>query len=176
MLRRCARAPLRSGRCAASGPQLLASEGFIVLSVPNVAHGDILLALTDGRWTYTETGLLDATDVHFFTHRTLLETLACADLALAEMRRTDVDLFATEVGVSRADYPEELVERISADIEAQTYQFVAKATPRSQLTDAQDLAERHYQSTSRVNELEKMVHERDAALASLWAERAQLME
>lgn len=156
--------------------QLLSPQGFVVISVPNVAHGDIRLALLDGRWTYTETGLLDSTHVHFFTHQTLIEHLKRADLVLAELRRTDVDLFATEVGVRREDYPPELVERIEADFESRTYQFVCKAAPRSLASDAEDLAERFYRASIRVNELEKMVHERDAAFANVWAQRTQLDE
>ena len=46
---------------------MLAPGGYVVLSVPNVAHADVALALLDGRFRYTDTGLLDRTHLRFFT-------------------------------------------------------------------------------------------------------------
>ncbi len=46
-------------------------EPALVVSVPNVAHFDIGLRLLSGKWTPTETGLLDSTHLRFFTEPTL---------------------------------------------------------------------------------------------------------
>ena len=48
-----------------SAISLLAPDGAIVISVPNVAHGALRLALLQGRWDYRATGLLDNTHVRF---------------------------------------------------------------------------------------------------------------
>ncbi len=42
-----------------------------MVSVPNVAHFDLGLRLLCGRWTLSDTGLLDSTHLRFFTEKTL---------------------------------------------------------------------------------------------------------
>ncbi len=45
----------------------LASEGFILVSLPNVAHWTIRLSLLAGRFDYTDGFLMDRTHLRFFT-------------------------------------------------------------------------------------------------------------
>ncbi len=45
----------------------LNDDGCIVSSIPNVQHISVLLPLIYGRFTYTDTGLLDKTHIHLFT-------------------------------------------------------------------------------------------------------------
>jgi 2-polyprenyl-3-methyl-5-hydroxy-6-metoxy-1,4-benzoquinol methylase len=56
-------------------PFLVAPAGRLVLTTPNVANWAMRLSLAAGRWRYTDRGLLDRTHVHFFTRRSLVETL-----------------------------------------------------------------------------------------------------
>lgn len=48
---------------------------YLVISVPNVGHRDVAYHLLAGRWTETETGLLDKTHLRFFTGISLAEAL-----------------------------------------------------------------------------------------------------
>lgn len=45
----------------------LTESGCIISSIPNVQHISVLRPLIYGRFTYTETGLLDKTHIHLFT-------------------------------------------------------------------------------------------------------------
>jgi SAM-dependent methyltransferase len=45
--------------------------GLILLSVPNVAHWTVRFNLLFGRFDYTETGILDATHLRWFTEQTI---------------------------------------------------------------------------------------------------------
>src|SRR3990172_3763433 len=45
--------------------KVLRGGGYVVASVPNVAHGSVRLALLDGAFPYTERGLLDYTHLRF---------------------------------------------------------------------------------------------------------------
>jgi 2-polyprenyl-3-methyl-5-hydroxy-6-metoxy-1,4-benzoquinol methylase len=108
---------------------LLAPGGSVLISTPNVAHGDVRLALLSGRFNYTKLGILDQTHTRFFTRDSLVEFLHDAGFVLAELRRTRADLFTTEVGVTETDYAPELVKALRHDIEATTYQFVVRAVP-----------------------------------------------
>ena len=62
----------------------------VVVSVPNVAHADVRLALASGRWTYRDTGILDRTHLHFFTAARLAEAAAAAGLDVVERPSTRV--------------------------------------------------------------------------------------
>jgi len=58
---------------------MLAPDGALLLSVPNIAHWSVLWrALKLGRWDYRDEGLLDRTHLRFFTPVTLAEALADA--------------------------------------------------------------------------------------------------
>ncbi len=45
--------------------------GFLIVSVPNVAHRDLGLNLLTGQWKVKESGLLDSTHLRFFTNKSL---------------------------------------------------------------------------------------------------------
>ena len=47
---------------------LLKKDGYIIASIPNLMHISVIGDLIKGNFTYTETGLLDKTHIHFFTY------------------------------------------------------------------------------------------------------------
>ena len=51
---------------------ILKPGGLVLLSVPNVAHWTVRLGLLCGRFDYTETGILDATHLRWFTQKTIV--------------------------------------------------------------------------------------------------------
>lgn len=54
---------------------LLADDGALCVSIPNVANWAIRLALLFGRFRYTDRGILDRTHLRFYTLRTAVEML-----------------------------------------------------------------------------------------------------
>ncbi len=108
---------------------LLAPGGSVVVSLPNVAHGAVRLALLEGRFEYRPLGLLDDTHLRFFTRRSVEELLGAAGLRAIDMRRTTADVFATEIPLVPDHFPGELVERVRATPDSDTYQFVFRAVP-----------------------------------------------
>lgn len=108
---------------------LLAPGGSVVISTPNVAHGDVRLALLKGRFDYNQLGILDITHTRFFTRQSLVDFLHDAGFVLADLRRTRAELFSTEIKVSEDDYDPSLIAQLRADDEASTYQFVLRAVP-----------------------------------------------
>jgi O-antigen biosynthesis protein len=107
--------------------QHLDPSGAVVISVPNIAHADVKIALLKGAFPYAESGLLDKTHIHFFTKESLLELVREAGLVPVEFRRITVPAFTTEIGVQRDDVETPVLEAILADRESETYQFVLKA-------------------------------------------------
>ncbi len=116
------------GRVLASARRLLAPGGRFVATIPNVAHGDLRLALLAGRFTYQRLGLLDETHLRFFTHAGVLALFEEAGYAVHRLGRIRAPLFTTELGVRAADFPAEAVAFVAADPEATTYQFVVVAS------------------------------------------------
>lgn len=52
---------------------MLDENGCIIASIPNVMHISVMEELIDGRFRYSDTGLLDRTHIHFFTYREIME-------------------------------------------------------------------------------------------------------
>ena len=107
--------------------RLLRPSGYVVISLPNVAHASVRLGLLSGRFDYSPTGLLDDTHLRFFTRRSIDELLDRAGLIGIDLRRTIASPFETEITVRAEDYPPALLEQILEDPDASTYQFVVKA-------------------------------------------------
>lgn len=49
----------------------LAPKGHFITSIPNIGHNAIILALRNGKFQYSEYGLLDNTHIHFFTRKSM---------------------------------------------------------------------------------------------------------
>jgi 2-polyprenyl-3-methyl-5-hydroxy-6-metoxy-1,4-benzoquinol methylase len=65
--------------------QRLASTGVALVSLPNVAYWKMRLDLLQGRFDYTNTGLLDRTHLRFFTLTTAKEMFAQAGFRIARI-------------------------------------------------------------------------------------------
>lgn len=108
---------------------LLAEGGSVIASIPNVAHGSVRLALLEGRFPYSEQGLLDRTHLRFFTRESLERLFQSSGYAIGEWRRTTAGVFDTEIGLGKGGYPPNLVESVRALPESETYQFIVRAHP-----------------------------------------------
>ncbi len=109
---------------------LLAAGGYLVASVPNVAHGSVRLALLDGRFPYAATGLLDRDHLRFFTRESLEELLAGGGFLIDHLDRRLVEFEDARVPFEAARAPAELVASLRRDVEALTFQFIVRAVPR----------------------------------------------
>lgn len=71
----------------------LAPGGFVIISVPNIAHLYIRLLLLLGRFDYIDRGILDHTHLRFFTARSLRALLADAGLVIERFTATPAPLY-----------------------------------------------------------------------------------
>jgi 2-polyprenyl-3-methyl-5-hydroxy-6-metoxy-1,4-benzoquinol methylase len=122
--------------------QVLSPGGYVVMSLPNIAHADIVLSLVKGRFDYNDFGLLDRTHLQFFTRETIDELLLHAGFQMIDLRRVLRPVFETELGLDPAEFPPALVEHALASPEAETYQFVVRAVLHSADTEIAGLAHR----------------------------------
>lgn len=66
---------------------LLASDGIIIISVPNVRYWAVLWRLFCGRWEYARRGILDIGHLRFFTPRTAQQMLTEAGFIVTAVHR-----------------------------------------------------------------------------------------
>ena len=102
----------------------LAEAGFVVVSVPNVTHGAIRLSLLQGHFRYQETGPLDNTHLRFYDRAGAEQLIGAAGLVIRQRLRVSRALHETEVRVVTDGVAPELLETITRDPDATTYQFV----------------------------------------------------
>lgn len=110
-----------------SSLRLLRPGGSVVVSVPNVTHGSLRLALLQGRWSYTPTGLLDRTHLRFFTRSSFGELLTRAGLQVEVAKATVADPLQTEVKVDDERLPGGIVHWVREQPDSTVYQFVVRA-------------------------------------------------
>jgi 2-polyprenyl-3-methyl-5-hydroxy-6-metoxy-1,4-benzoquinol methylase len=151
------REPLTSLRQAV---RKLKPSGFVVTSLPNIAHGDVRIALLNGRFRYNESGLLDRTHVHFFTLESIRQMMSEAGLVVVDTERVVMPLFQSEIGVTRDDVNHKTLDELHEDPEVESYQYVMKSVRDNGSTELAMLSRR-------VSELGDRVHNQRMRVALL---------
>jgi SAM-dependent methyltransferase len=153
---------------------VLKPRGYIVASVPNVAHASIRLSLLRGQFNYTEMGLLDRTHLRFFTRESLADLFHSAGYEVRAWRPITTDPFATEMQLREEDFPPYLREAARNDPEALTYQFVVSAYPVKSGRNGQNPPQApESPEKNLVDDLWRWQHEHQAKEASLSRALAQ---
>ncbi|NJL52617.1 MAG: methyltransferase domain-containing protein [Hydrococcus sp. SU_1_0] len=124
--------------------QILKEDGYVVASIPNIAHGAIRLALLQGRFEYTELGILDNTHLRFFTRKTVEDLLENSGYLLKDLESTKLPFLANNNLVPQIninDFDGEMIKKMQQDEDIDTLQFVMKAVPstvEARLTNLQN--------------------------------------
>jgi len=66
--------------------RFLKSGGFVIASVPNVAHWTVRLDIARGKFEYTTSGIMDATHLRWFTESTLRRMFTMAGYQMTDWR------------------------------------------------------------------------------------------
>lgn len=159
--------------------QLIKPDGFLVLSVPNIAHGDVRLALLNGEFRYRDTGILDRTHRVFFTRQTLIEFLEVGGFQDLEVFSSTAALGTTEIQPQLDNVPKESLEHITADPLSSVYQIIVRARPSqdcNSVADILDGAQMSHSSLAPAKLAEATLVARDAIIAEITAENARLRD
>jgi len=142
--------------------QLLQPEGYVVASIPNVAHGTIRLALLQGRFEYTEFGILDNTHLRFFTCKTVETLFRDSGYFIDTIERTTLPIFSPSSlvpEIDRRDFSPEVVQQIEQAEDTDTLQFVVQAFSVSQDGKYAALHGRYSQLSQQYEELQVQLHD-----------------
>lgn len=121
---------------------LLKENGMIWISVPNIAHNDIILGLYENEFKYTPTGILDDTHVHFFTYKSLERLYDNLDLKPIYIDCISVPMNCTEqrlgITIQDNDFMETLDKRDHGDIYQYVLGIVKKTSEKYKLIAAEN--------------------------------------
>jgi 2-polyprenyl-3-methyl-5-hydroxy-6-metoxy-1,4-benzoquinol methylase len=110
--------------------RLLTERGYVVISLPNIAHGAVRAQLLSGRFAYTDVGLLDRTHLRFFDPVSVYEFLDDAGLIVLDEDTVEFGLDSTEISVDTGLLEPEVVKDLNGP-GADTYQFLFIAAPKN---------------------------------------------
>jgi len=120
--------------------KLLADDGRLLLSIPNVAYGGLIAELLAGEFRYRTEGLLDRTHVRFFTRRSLLRLLRDQGWQVEAVRPVYLDLRDSEFRPDFDLLPPAVRRHLLARPDGLTYQFIVQARPLDAAAVAHDAA------------------------------------
>lgn len=115
--------------------EILKEDGYVIASIPNIAHAAIRLSLLQGRFDYTDFGILDNTHIRFFTRKTVKELFIKAGYLADIVDCTKLDSFSESHLIpqnTRSEFNIETIERIEEDEDCDTLQFIIRSYPCSQ--------------------------------------------
>ena len=162
------------GAVLARTPAWLAPGGRVLLSVPNVAHAAVRLALLQGRFPRTDVGLLDRTHLHFYDVDSLRELVAAAGLEILDLLTVERDVHETEIDVDPSALPPEALAAATADASARVYQYFVVARAATAVEASRGGLSQALQT--RLRETEGSYRALESYAASLDAEVLRLRE
>lgn len=108
---------------------LLASDGQLLISVPNAAYCGLVAELLHGEFRYRDEGLLDRTHLRFFTRSSLTRFLHEQQWAINALDTIQCEWPESEFQVTLDSIPPAVTRYLLAQQDALTYQFIAAAKP-----------------------------------------------
>jgi O-antigen biosynthesis protein len=109
--------------------EYLVPDGYIVLSLPNVAHNGIIAELLNEDFRYRETGLLDATHIRFWGAKGIERLLEMSGFAISNIDMTRIEPEQTEFADEWSSLPPWLKMSLSSRQGGNVYQYIVKAFP-----------------------------------------------
>lgn len=106
----------------------LTKEGKVIASIPNLMHVSVMRQLLNGDFTYTQTGLLDKTHIHFFTYKEIISMFGRSGYQIVAMSNIVVPLDETE-----CEYIDKLMafSQETQRFMFETFQYLVKAKKKT---------------------------------------------
>lgn len=104
----------------------LKEGGFILASIPNIAHMSIKANLLLNNFTYTPTGLLDETHIHFFTYQSIAKDVSSLNLKIEECDFTMYDKIGSQPSNPYLALPIDIQKFLFKDYHSYVCQYIIK--------------------------------------------------
>jgi len=160
---------------------ILNPGGYVVASIPNIAHGAIRLSLLQGHFNYTKDGILDNTHLRFFTRESVKALFEESGYFLESVDRTQADIFENTTAfpqLNREEIDASTLAQVEADLDSTTVQFVVRGVPVSwqnrYAVEKQNADELREQLSQQHKALHEQLSQQHEALLSLQQTTAAL--
>lgn len=108
--------------------KFLNPDGYVIVSIPNICHGDILLNLMNGNFHYTSTGLLDHTHIRFFGIKNIVSSFYDNGFQICDIVTINVPIGWTEQKQNYSGSSDLLIRFLQDIPYTSVYQFIFKIT------------------------------------------------
>ncbi|MEO1427505.1 MAG: class I SAM-dependent methyltransferase [Cyanobacteria bacterium J06633_8] len=111
---------------------IIKPQGYVVASIPNIAHGAIRLALLQGNFDYQQFGILDNTHLRFFTRKTVTQLFEDSGYLIDSIEQTKLPIYCNSKLVpvfEKDNFDSNITNQIEQDEDADTLQFVIRGYP-----------------------------------------------
>jgi len=117
--------------------QFLLDGGIVVASIPNITHYSIRAMMLEGRWDYSDLGILDRTHLRFFTRDSLIDLFSesgyqVLSLSAVKLSAEQVDEIC-ELNISKESI--KCVKEFSTDLRGYDFQYVVSSCPCEDISD-----------------------------------------
>ena len=139
---------------------LLKPQGYVVASIPNIAHGAIRLALLQGNFEYQPLGILDNTHLRFFTRKTIEQLFEDAGYIIDAIEQTKLPIYANSdliPAIEKNNFDINITKEIEGDEDADTLQFVIRGYPISLESKYTTLHKQYLQAIEKLNKSENQL-------------------
>ncbi|GEM_PF-798570 len=140
--------------CLRSLLRHLNSDGYVVISVPNVCYNGIVSELITNDFKYRETGLLDYTHLRYWSLNSLEHMLSEAGLTICCIETRNIEPEFSEFSSSWDKLPEWLASALKTRQQGNVYQYIIKAMPTINLNSAEN---EEYSSICNIKRTEKSI-------------------
>lgn len=100
------------------------TDGVIWISVPNIAHNDVIMNLLNQNFSYTSTGLLDDTHIHFFTYKSACAMFKELGYEIVYEDCNSVPMLCTEQAIDLNEIDTEILHFLSRNKYGDVYQYI----------------------------------------------------
>lgn len=133
----------------------LDEDGAVIASIPNIAHGNVRLALLAGEFRYRQTGLLDDTHLRFFTRDGVRELFEQAGLYVHQWLYKRLGIGVTEIASPELPFTAELRAWLERDENSTVYQFIVRARPADAAAELAETRQALKESTDELANLRR---------------------
>ena len=112
----------------------LKHDGYLVVSLPNFCHGDVILNILNGDFHYTSIGLLDETHLRFFGLKNIISKFSDSGYQITDIHTINYGIGTTELKMDTVKIPGDLLKFINSLPDSTVYQYVFKAIPSDKIT------------------------------------------
>ena len=110
----------------------LNTDGYLVLSITNIAHAYNRIKLLNGEFVYTKDSLINENFLRFFTFETILHLVSDTNYSITKLYREKEDLdLVHRKDMKYFTIPDELIKSINNDPESLVSKYVFSISPTS---------------------------------------------